>query len=399
MASVNKRKWTHNGQAKEAWVVRYTDGGGKRRMKTFDKKKDADRYRTQVESEMVAGTHTASSASMRISDIVGQYLDAAEGRHRDGRNMGRGRLELLKLWGRKHIVPFLGRKLLTDLTFADVEQWANERTVTGKLAPGTVTDILHAFRGMVDFAIKRGYASRNVVREIIKDRRGTPRTRIRTFTKEQAFAVIRAADVRPPGRWKRTAALMRAFIHVAAFCGLRKGEIAGLTVEALDFEKRFIRVRHSLTDWDELKGPKTKAGIRDVPMPLHVAQILREWLDTYFVPNPRNLIFRSEKGARPLNHGNFICHSWWPLLRRAGLDKCPKEGWHHFHALRHFASSHMIDSHLPLTDVAALLGHEKFDMTLQVYAHPIVPGHKRLEIMDRMAQDMMAPQVIEQSSS
>ena len=37
----------------------------------------------------------------------------------------------------------------------------------------------------------------------------------------------------------------------------------------------------------------------------------------------------------------------------------------HFHALRHFAASWMIENGLPLPEVASLLGHSKFDTTLQ----------------------------------
>jgi hypothetical protein len=36
--SVRMRKWTTaKGEAKEAWVVNYTDGSGVRRMKTFER--------------------------------------------------------------------------------------------------------------------------------------------------------------------------------------------------------------------------------------------------------------------------------------------------------------------------------------------------------------------------
>ena len=55
----------------------------------------------------------------------------------------------------------------------------------------------------------------------------------------------------------------------------------------------------------------------------------------------------------------------------------------------------MIENGLPLTDVAALLGHSKFDLTLQVYAHAIVPGHRRLAALDRMAIDMLTAPVID----
>ena len=64
MASVAKRSWTHNGQTKTKWVVRYTDQVGSKHMKTFPSKKTADKYRMQVETEIERGTHTADSASL-----------------------------------------------------------------------------------------------------------------------------------------------------------------------------------------------------------------------------------------------------------------------------------------------------------------------------------------------
>ncbi|WP_175424495.1 hypothetical protein [Azospirillum brasilense] len=60
-------------------------------------------------------------------------------------------------------------------------------------------------------------------------------------------------------------------------------------------------------------------------------------------------------------------------------------------AAGHFAASFMILNGLPVTDVAALLGHRKFDTTLQIYAHPITSGYRRTETVDRMAQTLLLP--------
>ena len=69
------------------------------------------------------------------------------------------------------------------------------------------------------------------------------------------------------------------------------------------------------------------------------------------------------------------------------------EGAYHFHALRHFAASAMIESGLPMLDVVSLLGHAKFDMTLQVYAHLIIGGSRRHEAIDGMARMLIAAPV------
>ena len=67
--SVRKRIWkTSGGVEKEAWVVDYVDQRGKRRLKTFMKKKAADAYAATANVEIRAGVHTADSASIAVAE-------------------------------------------------------------------------------------------------------------------------------------------------------------------------------------------------------------------------------------------------------------------------------------------------------------------------------------------
>ena len=53
MASVERR--TRNGRTR--WYVRYRDPGGEQRTKTFDRRVDADRFLTTVESSKLVGSY------------------------------------------------------------------------------------------------------------------------------------------------------------------------------------------------------------------------------------------------------------------------------------------------------------------------------------------------------
>jgi integrase len=44
---------------KRAWVVDYVDQAGKRHLKTFTRKKDAEAYRVSAGYQVSRGTHTA----------------------------------------------------------------------------------------------------------------------------------------------------------------------------------------------------------------------------------------------------------------------------------------------------------------------------------------------------
>lgn len=229
---------------------------------------------------------------------------------------------------------------------------------------------------------------REPAEEALAELRGVRRSPIRTFSAEQVGKILAATTRRPFNAQLRSWKKVVCFVHIAAFCGLRFGEICGLTRVNVDLDRRMIRVRHNLTVYDELKGPKTKAGIRDVPMPPHVVDLLRHWIEADALPNDRGLIFRTSDGGR-FASGNFSVRHWRPLLKRAGVlvDDDP----YHFHALRHFAASWMIENGLPLTEVARLMGHESYDMTLQVYAHPVGADARRHEVFDRMATVLLPP--------
>lgn len=196
-------------------------------------------------------------------------------------------------------------------------------------------------------------------------------------------------DARTAHQRHRAYLFLRCAVHLAAFCGLRFGEIAGLTLANIDRERNLLYIRHSLTLLDELKGPKTARGVRDVPIPAGVMAMIEEWIGKYYIPNDRFIVFRDVRGGQYARSG-FHRNLWHRLLKKAGLFNEHGDQFH-FHALRHFAASAMIEMGIPLTDVASLLGHEKFDMTLQVYAHPIVGGHRRHEAVERMSS-WLSPQ-------
>ena len=70
MASVRKRTWASGGEKREAWVADYFDQAGKRHIKTFERKKDADAWLDNAKAEVRTGTHTPDSTSRTRSTTV-----------------------------------------------------------------------------------------------------------------------------------------------------------------------------------------------------------------------------------------------------------------------------------------------------------------------------------------
>ncbi len=110
--SVRKREWTTpKGEQKAAWVVDYRDAAGKRRLKTFTKKKEADAFAATASVEVREGVHVADSATITIEEAGKFWLKSgdAAGLERTTMDQRRQHLNL-------HIVPLAGTVKLTKVT-------------------------------------------------------------------------------------------------------------------------------------------------------------------------------------------------------------------------------------------------------------------------------------------
>lgn len=382
MASVAKRKWTHKGVEKEAWVVRYFDEKGARRSKQFDQKKPADAYKRKVEREIEDGTHTASGASVTMAVLAAHYIESLDAKVADGRIALSTRAQhKTKING--YILPSFGPTLLCDLNENTVDAWF--LALSKKVEHVTAKQAMQCLVRLLEYGRRRKWLATNPAREVATwpEHRGHEKRPIRTFTIEEVKALMASIQALDRGLtmngarrarkgWRhRTDALARCTIYLAAMCGLRAGEVMGLTRDHIDFDRGLILVRHSLDPWDTLRAPKTRAGKRDVPMPAMLAIELRQWLDRFYIPNDRGLLFRTMHGKQ-MSHSNFYSYVWQHALEDAGLGGQDGDGRHfHFHALRHFYASMLVNARMPLPDVARLLGHKSFDVTLQVYTHAL----------------------------
>jgi integrase len=110
--SVRKRTWKNaKGETQEAWVVWYADQQGKPHIKTFARKKDADAYHATVRVEVKAAVHTPDSASLTIAEAGEAWIKTCE-----ANNLERATVSNYRITLRQHIVPYLGRMKLAQLS-------------------------------------------------------------------------------------------------------------------------------------------------------------------------------------------------------------------------------------------------------------------------------------------
>ena len=67
MATIRKRTWVAGDTVKTAWIADYFDQARKRHIKTFTRKKDAERWLDQARGEIRQGIHSPPSTSITVA--------------------------------------------------------------------------------------------------------------------------------------------------------------------------------------------------------------------------------------------------------------------------------------------------------------------------------------------
>ena len=164
----------------------------------------------------------------------------------------------------------------------------------------------------------------------------------------------------------------RPLLLTAIFTGLRASEIRGLRWIDIDLSRNELNVRQRADAYGAVGAPKSRAGLRTVPLPPLVANTLREWK---LASRGIGLVFPNAHGA-PLAISGIVRKAWQPVQVAAGvIDADGRPKYPGFHALRHFYASWCINRRvdggleLPIKVVQARLGHASIQMTADIYGH------------------------------
>jgi integrase len=155
-------------------------------------------------------------------------------------------------------------------------------------------------------------------------------------------------------------------IFALAFAsGLRSGEILGIRVADLDFERRIIQPRTQADDRTresrQLKTPKSKDTI---PMTAETISMLEEYLKYHWKSNPQGLLFPNRRG-RPCKRAYVVKFGLWPILKRLGL---PTQRFG-LHAFRHGLGTALADKRVSPKLVQSILRHADIKTTFRYYVH------------------------------
>ena len=376
MSSIRKRTWTSRGVERSAWVVDYFDQGGKRRLKTFTTKKEADAWAVSALHEVAQGTHTPTSTSVTVAEATERWLAhcEAEGLEHPTIKQRRGHLV-------HHITPFIGREKLASLTTPRIYQFDADLRKAGR-SVAMRRKVLINLKSVLTFAQGQGLVAQNVARgvKIKSDDRHKARL-LKEGRDFPAKAEIRQLIDSAPDRW-------RPFLIVAVFTAMRASELRGLRWQDVDLDEGVVHVTQRADAWRHIGPPKSAAGTRTIPLVPMAINALRQW----HCVSPKgelDLVFPSNAGTVD-SLTNIAKRVWKPLQCRCGIVTETGKARYGFHALRHAAASLFITLGWTPKRVQSVLGHASITMTYNTYGHLFTDREGDREAMKKLEAAIVA---------
>ena len=381
-------------QAKDkSWVYQY-QMDGKRKTKRFQRKADAKAFIDSMNTaEAAAQVATIVQAVSGVPGTVQrqEVITVGEWMDRWLEKYAKPTVKLATYSSyeqliRSHVKPQIGGKYMNTLTGEELQEFFNERSVSGNqrgggLAPKTLTNL----RNMMHLAFSQAVRNRMIAENPVEGVRlpKAEKKEMRVLDREEQTRLILAA---------RRAPEPAAFgIIFDLFTSLRIGELCGLRWENVDMNNRSFKVcetRNRLPNFDSsietttsvktVKTTKTDNSRRTVYIMdglyqdlldyKKIQESIRRQNPSY---NPDGYVFCQENGQpyEPRTYQDLFKR----CIRQAGIGDA------NLHALRHTFATRSLEQGMDVVTLSRLLGHASPSITLDKYGHAL-NDHKRASV-------------------
>lgn len=363
--------WTAKGTRARITVSAKTENACKRRLR--DKLLEVERGDIGTSARTTVKAWADQWLTMKEADLRPKAYNAAR--------------TYVRVW----IVPTIGRRRLTALSPADARAVTAAITKAGR-APATANGAHRTLLNMLRDAAREGHAIPQAV--LLAKAPVVPLSDRQPLSIPEALACLAVAAELPHGvRW------VFALLH-----GMRQGECLGTTWDAVDFEAGEVvvewqlqrlnyrdpgnkaagfrvppnlEVRH-LRGAAHLTRPKSRAGLRVIPLLPGVAEALQRWR-TVAPENPWGLVWPSRRGTPALHTDDL---DEWHAIQGAACVGHPAGRYYHVHECRNVTATQLRDADVDPLVITSLLGHSDI-ATSQAYMRVDRPA--RLDALRKVA--------------
>lgn len=350
-------------------VLSYKDVDGKRKTKSIStglpvrgNKKRAEAMLT-VARKKYESVEQITNSELLFSDFMLEWLE-----------MIKSSVELTTYSAyaitiKSRIVPYFKGKgiKLVDLKPKDIQDYYQYGLNVEKISANTVIHRHANIRKALQYAFKTGLISYNPADRVERPRKVRFTTTIYNDKElDTLFSVVKGTPI-------------ELAVILGAFYGLRRSEVVGLRWDAIDFERKTITIRHTVTEV-QLNGKevvvdkdrtKTKSSYRTLPLVAPFAKLLqrikaeqeqnREVCGRAYCLDYLDYIYVNELGERV--KPGFITQNFGITLKNNGLKKI------RFHDLRHSCASLLYAHGVSLKEIQEWLGHSDISTTSNIYTH------------------------------
>lgn len=343
MASIEKRT-TEDG--KTSYRVKVRIKGFPVQSATFDRKTDAAKWASSIESAIRENRHFKTSEAKRhtLAEMLDRYAsDVLPTKPKTAPFQ----LRQVNWWKAE-----IGNYALSDVTPALIVQYRDKLaagiTVRGKPRnPATVNRYLAVLSHAFTVAVKEWqWLDDTPMRKVTKGKE--TRGRVRFLSDDERVRLLKACK-------ESSNAYLYPVVVLALSTGMRSGEIMGLTWDVVDLSKGYA-ILH-----DTKNGERRRVAITG-----HALEQLKELSRVRRIDS--KLLFPSKE----VTHGKIqksmdLRKPWITAMQNAEIEDF------HFHDLRHSAASYLAMNGASLAEIAEVLGHKTLQMVKR-YAH-LSEGH------------------------
>lgn len=239
------------GKNKYQLVVDYYDDEGKRRRHTQIVNCKGKKAAKELLDEFADSWEDALPEDTTVGQLIQDYIDS-----REVKGIKPNTIRNYKNVRRRLEENGIGNKAARDLTPYQIERYIVSMIKNEKLNPKTVKNRISLLSAAYDMAIRSGLLRVNPCNSVEMPKQKNPEISILSDKEVDLFMEkLSEQDLD-----------MRVMCELALFCGLRRGEILGLTSDDIDTESGIIHIRkvryyiEGKTVIDEPKTEKSKGS-------------------------------------------------------------------------------------------------------------------------------------------
>ncbi|EAF2878842.1 site-specific integrase [Listeria monocytogenes] len=310
---------------------------------------------------------------MRFIDFVEKWRINYAKRELKGNTIDKYNL-FLENW----IIPYFERKKISKITTMQLLDYFHEVQKKG-VSPSALEGHHRVIRSLFKYATLWGITETDVSLSVKKPTYKVPEKNI--YNRREIEVLI--------DRIKILQKYQQLMIKLALYCGLRRGEVIGLTTKDMNYNKNTINVYRavikSASEGIKLDETKNKRK-RIVPAPAGLMEEIKElakekqknkdklgllWKGTKDLDGKTVILIFSHDNGTPFTPAS-VTRMFNRFLEKEENNDLTKIS---FHDLRHSAASFLLEQGINVKVIQNILGHSDIKVTLNTYAHITEDGY------------------------